>query len=373
VWSENDFQKLKARLEFVLPFAHYFYSGVLGSGLCVFSKHKIISTLFHSWSVNGYFHRIQHGDWFGGKGVGKYKYKSFNKIKKFVLPEMFSSGLCRIRVQNQMVNFYTAHLHAEYDRTCDDYMAHRVIQAYDTAQFIAQTRSDCALQILAGDLNTEPTDLASKMFLNIAELKDSAMNRPEIVEGTNEIADNSYSCPTAAKQAPKGKRIDYIFYRGCGNFSSHCEQYTLPFPKRVPTQAFSFSDHEGVYARLSASLSAGPEQCENRKEITADSILSLQESIQICQASLAQLNSHRNSYYLLAIGMLFLLWNIIEVQPPYGLHIAHLVLKFAFCGIALFFMFMGTIWNAMEKNAVLAGRLAMEISLNDLLTDTMEY
>lgn len=36
-------------------------SGVFGSGLCVLSKYPIISTLFHSWSVNGYVHRIQHG------------------------------------------------------------------------------------------------------------------------------------------------------------------------------------------------------------------------------------------------------------------------------------------------------------------------
>lgn len=37
------------------------FSGVFGSGLCVLSKYPIISTLFHSWSVNGYVHRLQHG------------------------------------------------------------------------------------------------------------------------------------------------------------------------------------------------------------------------------------------------------------------------------------------------------------------------
>lgn len=70
-------------------------------------------TLFHSWSVNGYVHRVQHGrvllisrstvkkiyfifpklyllpgDWFGGKGV----------------------GLCQIMVQKQPVNIYIAHV-----------------------------------------------------------------------------------------------------------------------------------------------------------------------------------------------------------------------------------------------------------------------
>lgn len=64
------------------------YSGVFGSGLCVFSKHPIVTTLFHSWSVNGYVHRIQHGDWFGGKGV----------------------GLCQILMNGFPINIYIAHV-----------------------------------------------------------------------------------------------------------------------------------------------------------------------------------------------------------------------------------------------------------------------
>jgi sphingomyelin phosphodiesterase 2 len=61
---------------------------VIGSGLCIFSKHQITDCLFHQWAVNGYVHKIQHGDWFGGKGV----------------------GLCRIMVGDQAVNVYTAHV-----------------------------------------------------------------------------------------------------------------------------------------------------------------------------------------------------------------------------------------------------------------------
>lgn len=61
---------------------------MVGSGLCILSKYPITMTLFHSWSVNGYVHRVQHGDWFGGKGV----------------------GLCQIMVQKQPVNIYIAHV-----------------------------------------------------------------------------------------------------------------------------------------------------------------------------------------------------------------------------------------------------------------------
>ncbi|KAJ8926431.1 hypothetical protein NQ314_021219 [Rhamnusium bicolor] len=51
-------------------------------------------------------------------------------------------------------------LHAEYNRECDEYQAHRVLQAYDTAQFIMLTSGGADLVVLAGDLNTEPGDLA---------------------------------------------------------------------------------------------------------------------------------------------------------------------------------------------------------------------
>jgi sphingomyelin phosphodiesterase 2 len=88
VWSEYDYQKIKSRISSQFPYSHYFYSGVVGSGLCIFSRHKILNTFFHHWSVNGYVHKIQHGDWFGGKGV----------------------GLCKIKVDKHIINFYLAHV-----------------------------------------------------------------------------------------------------------------------------------------------------------------------------------------------------------------------------------------------------------------------
>lgn len=42
----------------------------------------------------------------------------------------------------------------------DEYEAHRILQAYDTAQFIMLTSENADLVVLAGDLNTEPGDLA---------------------------------------------------------------------------------------------------------------------------------------------------------------------------------------------------------------------
>jgi len=64
-------------------------------------------------------------------------------------------------------------LHAEYDRTNDEYLAHRVTQAFDTAQFISLTSKHADAVIVGGDLNTEPGDLAYRLIVHTAHLHDA--------------------------------------------------------------------------------------------------------------------------------------------------------------------------------------------------------
>lgn len=114
VWSEQDFQYLRQRLSLTYPDAHYFRSGMIGSGLCVFSKHPIQEIFQHVYSLNGYPYMFHHGDWFCGKSV----------------------GLLVLRLSGLVLNAYVTHLHAEYSRQKDIYFAHRVAQAWELAQFI---------------------------------------------------------------------------------------------------------------------------------------------------------------------------------------------------------------------------------------------
>lgn len=46
------------------------FSGVIGSGVCVFSKYPITDIFTYPYSLNGYMYMVHHGDWFGGKSVG---------------------------------------------------------------------------------------------------------------------------------------------------------------------------------------------------------------------------------------------------------------------------------------------------------------
>lgn len=70
------------------PFSFFLGSGVVGSGICILSRYPIYDVMFHKWPLNGYVHKIHHGDWFGGKGV----------------------GLCKIKILSMNINVYTAHV-----------------------------------------------------------------------------------------------------------------------------------------------------------------------------------------------------------------------------------------------------------------------
>lgn len=50
--------------------------------------------MFHKWSLNGYVHKISHGDWFGGKGV----------------------GLCIVRVKDINLHVYIAHVYTHSEK-----------------------------------------------------------------------------------------------------------------------------------------------------------------------------------------------------------------------------------------------------------------
>jgi hypothetical protein len=75
---------------------------MFGTGCCIFSKHPIVDTFLHRFALNGYAHRPQHGDWFGGKGV----------------------GLARLIVNGDTVNVYCTHVSTADTRSwmimCED-------------------------------------------------------------------------------------------------------------------------------------------------------------------------------------------------------------------------------------------------------------
>ncbi|XP_026765111.2 putative neutral sphingomyelinase [Galleria mellonella] len=341
VWSENDYLFFKDSLKIVLPYSHYFYSGVMGSGLCVFSKWLIQDVFFHQWPLNGYIHKIHHGDWFGGKGV----------------------GLCRVRCNDRLINIYCTHLHAEYHED-DMYLAHRVLQAYSTAEFVNLTTSPADVSILAGDLNTAPGDLSFRIITQLPQLLDPfdmkcERSNPAIQNpsGTCDAANNSYSNQKLIKDAPEGKRIDHILFHVNSALETEIINFGNPLEDRVPGHPFSYSDHNAVTLemRLKSVNDSKIGQRQYSKNSSFDATVA--QAIEVCQEATENIKRSKK-LFLTSGGLLFMfLLGTVGFWPN---NVIYDVIKIILTGLCFYYLLMGTLWNKIEMNSLKAGLSALE-------------
>ncbi|NWW12865.1 NSMA phosphodiesterase, partial [Oreocharis arfaki] len=228
VWSEQDYSDLRAKLAGCYPFSHYFRSGVIGSGLCVFSRFPILDTLLYQYSLNGYPYMLQHGDWFCGKSVG---------VGMGVTAPLLSLSL---------------QLHAEYCREKDAYLSHRLVQAWELAQFIRHTSKAADVVLLGGDLNMHPEDVGIRLLRGWTGLRDAfaeATRFEGCKNGCTLVPDNCFTDKSELLPFPLGIRIDYILYKAISSFTVKCEELkTTTGP--TPGTDIPFSDHEAVMATL---------------------------------------------------------------------------------------------------------------------------
>ncbi|KAM8867469.1 sphingomyelin phosphodiesterase 2-like isoform 1-T1 [Synchiropus picturatus] len=230
VWSEKDFLFLKKKLSCSHPHSHYFKSGVIGSGLAVFSKHRIHDTFLYRYSLNGYPYMAHHGDWFGGKAV----------------------GLAVINIGNLTANVYVTHLHAEYCREKDSYLPHRVVQAWELQQFVRHTSAGADVVILGGDLNMHPQDLGTRLLRSYTGLRDSYLETAHFdgcENGMTLIEDNPFISKKEIVPFEKGIRIDYILFKGSSRADMSCTSLCTT-KGSVPDNPFPYSDHEALTAML---------------------------------------------------------------------------------------------------------------------------
>nr|XP_033775255.1 sphingomyelin phosphodiesterase 2 [Geotrypetes seraphini]XP_033775256.1 sphingomyelin phosphodiesterase 2 [Geotrypetes seraphini] len=230
IWSERDYINLKKKLSSNHPFSHLFKSGVIGSGLCVFSKYKILDTFLYNYSLNGYPYMIQHGDWFCGKSV----------------------GLFILNIRDMVFNVYVTHLHAEYSREKDRYLPHRVLQAWELGQFIRHTSKGADVSIMAGDMNMHPGDLGMRLLRELTGLHDAFVETEQFEgpqDGCTLLPNNCYCSQKELEPFPHGIRIDYILYKGLSKFRVKCKHLATT-TGTAPGKSIPYSDHEAVMAVL---------------------------------------------------------------------------------------------------------------------------
>lgn len=239
-----------------------------------------------------------------------------------------------------------------------------MFQAYDTAQFIHLTsRGSADVVILAGDLNTEPGDLACRLLIKAARLNDSCPSFDRWV--TNETSYNTYS-PLNSRP----KRIDYILYGGRAVCSA---VYSQPLPNRVPGTNHSYSDHEAVCASIELvtreSFASNNHVSSNSEELEKIYL----DSINVLNNELVTLNVKKRTYFIASIILFAALWiagtdgshhAIFDWLPiPYMLiRIGKIVIT----AVALFTLIMATMWDRIESNAIKETIQSMKLQLIQL-------
>ncbi|GBN35665.1 Sphingomyelin phosphodiesterase 2 [Araneus ventricosus] len=350
IWSQKDFQMICKKAADVLPYSYYFHSGVLGSGVCILSKSVIVDVAQYQYSLNGYAHKILHGDWYGGKVV----------------------GLCKILHHGLKINLYVTHLHAEYDAFHDQYLPHRVAQAFEFSQYIQHTSETADLSIVAGDFNTESTDLPYKIIIHNTGCLDTYLTQKEshavdntCVRTTCGHPDNMYTSSKELNHSPTGKRIDYILYKcGSGTYVE-CLSCETPLSK-IPDRSVPYSDHEAVVAKLHVFKSIeAPKQQDNPKA----RLEAIDSSHIILRKSLKELRNNRLMYILISCLLLALLLvtTLIEDIGVFGILI--IALQFIATLLLAFCLWMALIVNKMEYSAIISACKAMEVLTNSLMNE----
>ncbi|CAI4224291.1 unnamed protein product [Auanema sp. JU1783] len=352
IWGAEDYNFLVEKLSDVYPYHHYFHSGWTGSGVCVFSRHKIVSTLTHRYSLNGFAHHIHRGDWFGGKII----------------------GMVELEYKEKRINFYTTHLHAEYDRENDLYLPHRTSQAFELSQFVRHTCSGADMTVVCGDFNLEPEDLGFRIILSQAKLRDAwRMSHEPLPDdechsltscrgipkgGTCDRPDNCYTS-LLLRDKDESKRIDYILFKS-GKTNVTLEECEITLNK-IPSETINYSDHVGLHARFTF-----------KEEIRQQSISwepnrpLLIEAIGIVAGGQRRARKDRMIFGFAALLLvLLLLITLLLDDLSWYLSIVFAFVKFGITVAAVFCAWHGVIGLTLERKALKASKQSMEQQLND--------
>ncbi|KAL1249640.1 hypothetical protein QQF64_020645 [Cirrhinus molitorella] len=288
VWSEQDFLFLKKKLSSSYPHTHYFKSGVIGSGLAAFSKHRIQDALLYQYSLNGYPYMLRHGDWFGGKAV----------------------GLVILDVLGLKAHVYVTHLHAEYSRAQDEYLPHRIVQSWELLQFVRHTSCGADLVVLGGDLNMHPQDLGNRLLRSHTGLRDCYTETGTFdgcEDGHTLIANNHFTKKQDLIPFEKGIRIDYILMKGSQRVNMKCESLSTT-KGSVADKPFPYSDHEALTAELALFRSEDSRQHESgNTPAVSEQMDVVTEACAVVKEGLCQTEAMRDKAMHLVFGSLLLL------------------------------------------------------------------
>ena len=351
VWFRGNYLTIKNLLTSKLPHSQYFVNGFLGTGTAIFTKVKINDCTFHEFSLNGYPHKLLHGDWFGGKGL----------------------GICQIDYLGFNIHLFTSHYHANYSPLNDVYLGHRIVHSVESAQWIKLSSSSADLTIYAGDLNTEPEEVPYQIVRYVTPLSDAWVEANGAEGGeTSETPSNSYTARSALRACPTGKRIDYILYSPGPNIQADTLACVLPLRDRIPGKNISFSDHEAVAAKLRISRKTESPGVTSRDFIRLQSMRDLSEKLEcvdqaqdILRGSLKSAG-HRRNFYLLGAALCFLLLilafvPVIEYSDYVALDVVLFIVRLVLVVVTVYLFLMSVLFFRKESHALRGTLASLEV------------
>jgi len=356
VWKHTNFLTIKNLVASVLPYSHYFNNGIIGTGTAIFARVMIQDVTFHEFGLNGYPHKLLHGDWFGGKGL----------------------GVCQVDFKGFNIHLFISHYHATYDYNpvTDVYLGHRVVHSVESAQWIKLSSSSADLTVYAGDFNTEPKDIPYQIVRHVTPLKDAWVegNGPEGGE-TSETPGNKYTARSSLKECPNGKRIDYIMYNTGPNIMAETLYCSLPLPDRIPGKSISYSDHEGVVTKLRIKRKEG-NHITSRDFVREQSMTDLpskthcvQEAQAILKKSLTSVQFGRLLYLFFSLFCLVLLIGLFlvpAVSAPLniGFDLALFIARLILIVTCTYLVLMSLLFFRKERHALDGTLACLDLILN---------
>lgn len=206
VWLAGDQEKIRSQTGYEYSMVFKGRGRLLGSGLMILSRFKILDHDFHSFKVTGFPHRVLEGDFHASKGV----------------------GYALLQTPLGEVPLFVTHLIAKYSRRHehDTNRVFRMAQVLELLFYIRRMATPKGF-ILCGDLNAMDQDLEVEALYALA----GASGR--------------------IQPGPKVKKIDHIL---CGatheKIQFRISRIKMSFVQPFNRSPFLYSDHPGVEAEV---------------------------------------------------------------------------------------------------------------------------
>ncbi|BGP38719.1 phospholipase C type enzyme [Rhodotorula kratochvilovae] len=257
LWVRSDYDLIAERAkEAGLVHSRFFYSGAIGSGLAILSRHPIVAAFVSPYPLNGFPLHFIEGDFFAGKAV------------------------CGVTLEVEgvgKVDVLNTHMYAPGGEGDNVTGAHRVAQAWELARIATEKAERGRHVLVTGDFNSQPHSVIMQMIQTHGSLLDAWAEThpppPSITSAAHRALSpldalrthgitcdsplNTYSAPKLRKRRSGdevllrgGKRLDYFLYRSPADapwqlLPEACEPALID---PVPALGVSYSDHFGVSA-----------------------------------------------------------------------------------------------------------------------------